>query len=109
MHPVGHCVSPFAIGDKLFWNLDLADPDMPPLKVVFKELVEIQFAQFSLHNNEWVQDGGPRPMIASVTVDPTGVFPHHDRLLGRELLERELEVPIGNLVPEHLWPVIEVD
>jgi hypothetical protein len=97
------------IGQRLYWNMDYADPDAPPLRVVFKELVEIQSAIFSLHDNEWVKESEAKPTVVSVLVDPTGIYPQHEKIYGRALLERPLDVQIESLTCEENWPVIEVD
>jgi len=108
-HPAGRCCSPFAIGDLLYWNCADALQDGPPLRVLFKELVEIQGADYQLQDNKWVREGEPCPMIATVLVDNKAIYPCHVDLFGLELLDRELEVKIENLTPVTAWPVIEID
>lgn len=106
-HPVGVCCSPFKIGDKLFWDLDSADLDMPPLRVVFKELVEIESAHFKLMDNKWIKETEPRASVAKIMVDKNAVYPCHESHLG-ELLDRDLEVKISSLTPVEKWPVLEI-
>jgi hypothetical protein len=106
-HPVGVCCSPFEIGQKLFWNLDLVDPDMPPVVAVFKELVTIKGADFKFVDEKWVQEGSPRATIAAIRIDKKSVHPCHEMLLD-EVMERDLEVPVENLTAYERWPVLEV-
>lgn len=106
-HPVGVCCSPYEIGQKLYWNLDLADPDMPPVQVLFKELVSIEGANFNLVEGKWVQDGRPRAAICAVKIDKKTVHPCHAPILD-EVVERDLEVPVENLTAIERWPVLEI-
>ena len=106
-HPVGVCCSPFSIGDRLYWDCDGADDNMPPLSVYFKELVQIQSATFRLVDGTWVQEAEGCPLIASVVPDKKRVYPCHVDLFG-DVLERELEVSITSLTAEHLWPRLEI-
>lgn len=107
-HPPGMCNSPFVIGQKLYWNLDLADPDLPPLRVVFKELVEIKSAVFTLLNGDWMKESDARPSMCSIVVDMAAVFPEHVEIFGEDLLKRPIDVLIENLTPEEHWPLLEV-
>ena len=106
-HPVGICCSPFSIGDRLYWNCDGADDDMPPMSVFFKELVQIQSATFRLVDGSWVKEAEASPIIATVVPDKARVYPCHVELFG-EVLDRELEVSITSLTPQDSWPRLEI-
>jgi hypothetical protein len=108
-HPLDGCNCPFDVGQRLYWDMDLSDPDLPPLLVIFKELAEIQSAIYVLKDGEWVKEEDAKPTVASVVVDQNSIFPQHEALYGRDLLARPIDVMISALTPSDRWPVIEVD
>lgn len=105
-HSLGQCVSPFMIEDRLFWAIDM---DLPPVRVIFQELAEVQSAEFSLCDGQWEKTSDARATIATVLIDPTSVRPEHIRLVGENVLDGELDILISDLTRESVWPVIEVD
>lgn len=108
-HPAGQCNSPFIVDQPLYWNMDLAVPDLPPLRVFFKEIVEFESAVFTFQGNDWVKESEAKPSVVSVLVDMRAVYPEHEEIYGRELLENPIEVRVDSLTSVETWPVLEVD
>ena len=106
-HPAGVCCSPFKIGDMLWWDLDLLEQDLPPLRVFFKTLTSIESPEFKLESGEWVQRGVRRAEKALVQVVKSSVYPCHEDLLGIASTEA-IEVYVSGLTPLDRWPVLEV-
>lgn len=106
-HPVGVCCSPFGIGEKLYWDMEGADPDLPPVQVVFKELLSIEGAEFRLTDGKWEQEGSPQAVSASVVVMGKSIFPCHQKLLDG-MAGKEVEATVKSLTPVARWPVLEV-
>ena len=107
-HPVGVCCSPFEIGDALFWDLNGADGNMPPLRVRFQELTSIQSAEFALIDNKWIKTGEPIAEIVSVVICQDSIYPCHRSLFPEDLFENDLEVLVTRLTLVDLWPVLEL-
>jgi hypothetical protein len=103
-HPIGTCNSPFFVNQALFWDLDQAAPDLPPLRVFFHELIQIESAQFTLVNNDWVKETEAEPVIATVMADPDWIFPEHFEIYGEEVLKRPFALRLSTLVAEEAWP-----
>ena len=106
-HPIGVCPCPFEIGQKLYWDMDGADPDLPPLLVMFKKMAEIECAHYEFLDGDWVRRTEPKPRLAVVRAVASGTFECHKELFG-EALERELTVTFNSLTPEDHWPIYEV-
>jgi hypothetical protein len=107
-HTRDECNSPYVVGQTLYWDMDLVDPDLPPIRVVFKEVVEFESAVFVLHQSEWVKERDARASVVSVLVDMKAVYPQHEKIYGREILEKPIDVKVESLHPVETWPMIEV-
>lgn len=103
-HPVGVCCSPFILGEQLWYCVD---PDGPPAKVIFMELVGINAPSFDLKGTEWVQVSSRKAVTASVIVDPMSIQPWHEEHFGDKISSR-FEVSINELTRLDFWPVLEV-
>jgi hypothetical protein len=107
-HPTQGCNSPFIVDQPRYWDLDLVDPNLPPLRVFFKEIAEFESAVFVLKENDWVKERDARASAVWVLADPRAIYPEHEEIYGKEILAERMLVRIESLTSVDLWPILEV-
>jgi hypothetical protein len=89
------CHSPFEIGDSVWWDIQGACPDLPPVRGLFVGL------------SDYFEEKG-QPAGAMLKIIPDSVLKEHVEAMPSVFSNEQITVPCANCTPIERWPSVVV-